>query len=168
MGVQKHYTQDTAFYEKKLKTVMVRMGATDVDYDWTRREGWVQFKYKGRAHRFDQSVEKAAANGHKMYFGTDCFAQVVLWLEALARAGDFGIYSLETILDGLPALPAPVPEYFKLLGFSHIPADAYEVIARFKEIVKTEHPDVGGTHEAFIRLQEAKKQALEYFEKEKS
>ena len=36
-----------------------------------------------------------------------------------------------------------------------------EVRARFKELVKSEHPDKGGTHEGFLNLIKARDAALE-------
>ncbi|RAZ93739.1 hypothetical protein DK853_38740, partial [Klebsiella oxytoca] len=39
---------NTATYEKKLGTVMTRLGIDKFDYDYTRRAAWVTFTYKGQ------------------------------------------------------------------------------------------------------------------------
>ena len=44
----------------------------------------------------------------KMAYGSDCFAQIVLSLEDLARMAERGIYELQTWLSGMQYLPPPV------------------------------------------------------------
>ena len=39
---------DPVTYEAKLEKVMARLGVEAYDYDWSRRECWVSFKYKGQ------------------------------------------------------------------------------------------------------------------------
>lgn len=160
---KKMYKQEPAAYERKLQTVMTRMGVgKQYKYDYGRFTAWVEFFYKGRAYRFEQSIEKAAKKGIKLCYGSDCFAQVVLWLEALARAGELGIYTLQAILEGLPALPAPLPECFRILGFSEVPLTEDEIRTQYKVMAKTAHPDAGGSAEAFSVLQAALNKALAY------
>ena len=57
----KRYNTET--YEKKLATVMTRLGIEKYNYDYTRRAAWVTFAYKGQNYRFEHSVENAAAHG---------------------------------------------------------------------------------------------------------
>lgn len=153
-------------YEAKLERVMERMGATDCNYDWTRHMAWVEFRLKGQLYRFDHSVEKAAARGFNLTYGSDVFAQLVKSLEDLARMAERGIYELQTWLEGMKFLPPPVvvPEYFKTLGFEVIPSDVEEIRARFKTLAKQAHPDGGGSDEAFITLQEASGKAIKHME----
>lgn len=167
MAQRKQYASPDA-YEAKLARVMERMGATDYNYNWDRHMAWVEFRLKGQLYRFDHSVEKAKARGFKLTYGSDIFAQLVISLEDLARMAERGIYELQTWLEGMKFLPPPVvvPEYFKALGFDGIPAGVEEVKARFKTLAKQVHPDGGGTDAAFVRLQEAARQAIEHIERD--
>jgi hypothetical protein len=168
MATKKQYAGPDA-YEAKLARVMERMGATEYNYNWDRRMAWVEFRLKGQLYRFDHSVEKAAARGFKLTYGSDVFAQLVISLEDLARMAERGIYELQTWLEGMKFLPPPVivPEYFKALGFEIIPNDVEEVRARFKTLSKKAHPDGGGSSDEFIALQEASRKAIEHLESEK-
>ena len=164
-SAKKQYASPDA-YEAKLARVMERMGATEFNYNWDRHMAWVEFRLKGLLYRFDHSVEKAKARGFKLTYGSDVFAQLVIALEDLARMGERGIYELTTWLAGMKFLPPPVviPECFKVLGFEAIPTDVEEVKARYKTLAKQVHPDAGGSEAAFIRIQEASRQAIEQME----
>lgn len=167
MGASKIYASPDK-YERKLEIVMERLGvqAEDVYYNWDRFGGFVQFRYKGQLYRFEHSVEKARAKGHNLNFGSDAFSQVVLSLEDLARMVERGIYDLSTWVAGMKFLPPPttIPECFKELGFAETPAGPEEVDERHRTLSKERHPDApGGSHEAFLRLQQAHEQALSYF-----
>lgn len=150
-------------YEAKLARVMERMGAEDYSYNWDRHMAWVEFKRKGQLFRFDHSVDKARANGFEMTYGSDVFAQLVITLEDLARMAERGIYELQTWLEGMRFLPPPVevPACLRTLGFDRVPTDPEEVKARFKTLAKQAHPDMGGSEDSFIRLQQAAKEAIE-------
>ncbi|NLT96728.1 MAG: J domain-containing protein [Christensenellaceae bacterium] len=167
MATKKQYA-GPELYEKKLARVMERMGATWYNYDWTRHMAYVEFRLKGQLYRFDHSVEKAQARGFDLTYGSDVFAQLVISLEDLARMAERGIYELTTWLEGMKFLPPPVvvPEFFRVLGFESIPASVDDIKARFKSLAKQAHPDGGGSNSAFIALQEATKQAIEYLEKQ--
>jgi hypothetical protein len=165
MATRKFYKDPPEAYEKKLHRVMSRIGSDHYDYDYGRRDAWVEFFLYGRAYRFEQNIDKARELGKNLYNGSDCFAQVVRTIEDLARAGENGIFTLQTILNGLPALPPPqvIPDYFQLLNFDRMPEDPEEVRTRFKELAKIRHPDAGGTVDAFQDLQKAFQKALEHF-----
>lgn len=165
MAATKQYASPEK-YEHKLELVMKRMGAEDCNYDFSRHGAWVEFRLKGQLYRFDHTKEKAAALGIKLNYGSDCFAQIVLSLEDLARMSERGIYELQTWLSGLKYLPPPeiVPDCLRTLGFEEVPASAEDVKARFKGLAKKAHPDAGGSQERFVALQEAAKQAIEYLE----
>ncbi len=81
-------------YEAKLERVMERLGVEKFDYDWTRRECWIEFWYRGQLYKFVHSVANAQAHGIDIQHGSDVFAQVVLSLEDLARMVERGIYDL--------------------------------------------------------------------------
>jgi len=157
------------FYERKLKSVMERLGVPqdDVYFNWDRFGGFVQFRYNGQLYRFEHSIEKAAAKGHKLKYGTDAFAQVVLSLEDLARMVERGIYDLSTWVAGMKFLPPAtvVPECFATLGFVEIPSGPEEVKERYRTLAKERHPDAGGSAEGFHRLTEASEKCLRHFEK---
>ena len=157
---------DPDHYESKLSGVMKRLGADQFDYDYSRRDCWVSFKRKGQWYRFEHSTANAKAHGIAVQFGSDCFAQVVLALEDLARMSERGIYELETWLVGLKALPPPtiVPQHFISMGFDAVPDNVEAVKAKYRELAKTLHPDAGGDQADFIALQEAYGLAVKHFE----
>lgn len=159
---------EPSLYEAKLEKVMTRLGAENWDYDWSRRECWVEFTYKGERYRFSHSIQNAKAHGVDILYGSDVFAQVVLSLEDLARMVERGIYDLPTWVAGMKLLPEAkkIPTCFVAMQFKEIPASAEEVHARYKQLVKSAHPDTGGSTEQFLMLQDAYKQAVEYFGKE--
>lgn len=163
MKTSKAYGQ-AADYERKLARVMERLGVTKHDWNWDRHGCWVTFTYKGEHYRFDHSVENAKKHGHQLRYGSDAFAQVVLTLEDLARMAERGIYDLQTWVAGLKFLPSPVelPECLRVLQFERIPTGPEEVKARFLEMAKVHHPDVGGDPEQFKRIKRAEQDALAY------
>ena len=166
MTAKKKYASPDA-YEAKLERVMERMGVESYNYNWDRFSAYVEFRRQGQLFRFDHSVDKASAKGIKLTYGSDVFAQLVITLEDLARMGERGIYELQTWLEGMKFLPPPeiLPECLKVLGFESIPAGAEEIKARYKTLAKQLHPDVGGSQEAFIAIQEAAQQAIDFMRK---
>lgn len=152
------------YYEIKLAKVMKRLGVESYDYDWSRKECWVTFVYKGQEYRFSHSLDNAQANGVDITYGSDLFAQVVLSLEDIARMVERGIYDLSTWAAGMQCLPTPkdIPECFLILGFDDIPKTAEEVKANCRKLKKVFHPDNGGSEAEFVRLMNAEKKALEY------
>lgn len=167
MATKKQYAGPDA-YEAKLERVMERFGVDEYNYNWDRHMAWVEFRLKGQLYRFDHSVEKAKARGFALTYGSDVFAQLVISLEDLARMAERGIYEIQTWLAGMKYLPPPVilPDCFKVLGYTEKPTDAEGVKARFKTLAKKAHPDGGGSHESFIRLQAAADEAIKIMEAE--
>lgn len=151
---------DASAYEAKLEKVMQRFGVEKYDYNWDRFSCWVEFWYKGQLYRFEHSIENAKVHGSNVKYGSDVFAQVVLTLEDIARMTERGIYELQTWVAGLKALPKPkdIPDCFKILGFSNIP-DSTELKSRYRQVIKTAHPDAGGTQDYFITIQTAYREA---------
>lgn len=155
---------DALHYENKLKRVMERLGVTNYTFDWGRYSTWIQFTYKGELYRFEHSVEKAQQRGLDLAFGSDCFAQLVLALEDLARMVERGIYDLSTWVVGMRYLPpaAEIPTFFQFMGFKMIPSfEQYK--ERYKELAKQLHPDNSGSPEGFKALQRVKEQAENWF-----
>lgn len=155
-------------YERKLRRVMDRLGVTDYQFNWSRSDAWVQFRYKGNLYKFEHNVGKARDSGQKLHYGSDCFAQLVLSLEDLARMVERGIYDLQVWVSGMKMLPEAVqiPGCFIRLNFTEMPAGIDEVKKRYRKQVKLVHPDVGGTEKEMIALQRAYQQALDYFKEE--
>ena len=150
-------------YEAKLRRVLERLDVKQYDWDHSRHEAWIEFRYRGQLYRFQQTVGQAQARGQKIHFGSDCFAQLVLGLEDLARLVKRGIYELGTWIVGMKALPAAVdlPACLVRLGFAERP-DREQVEARWRALVKSIHPDVGGSSADFIAMQGAYQEALEF------
>jgi hypothetical protein len=168
MPPKKQYTAGNEFYENKLARVMERLGVSDFNWNWDRYGGWVDFRYRGETYRFEHSVQKAQARGIKLNYGSDAFAQVVMALEDLARMVERGIYELSTWVAGMRFLPPPVtvPECFRQMGFTEIPAGPDDVNERYRTLAKTMHPDAGGSAEQFKQLQSAAEAAKRYFDKD--
>lgn len=157
----KRYNTET--YEKKLATVMTRLGIEKYNYDYTRRAAWVTFAYKGQNYRFEHSVENAAAHGQPLSYGSDAFCQIVLTLEDLARASNRGIYDLQTWIEGiLKSLPChvPVPGCFATLGLIQTGTTAEDVQKAFRTAaMKVDQTNSAGSEE-IRRLLEAKEECL--------
>ena len=83
-------------------------------------------------------------------------------LRMLDRTGASEI--LDRAYQGFAALP-PVggsnPGWRDVLGLGGSPLDAATIEARYRELARKAHPDAGGTHDAMVRLNEARAQALE-------
>lgn len=153
---------EPASYEAKLEKVMKRLGVEKYNYDWSRFACWIEFWVNDQFYRFEHSVENAKKHGQKIRYGSDVFAQVVLTLEDIARMTERGIYELQTWIAGLKCLPpaANVPTCFYLLGVDSSSTEE-EIKAKYKELCKKHHPDVGGSEEMFRMITEAKNEALE-------
>ena len=156
------YKRDGSYYEQKLARVMKRLRVADYTWDWSRWGCWVQFLYKGQLYRFEHSVAKAQSRGQRVHSGLDAFAQLVLALEDLARLVERGIYDLQQWIEGMRALPAPLPPWCAVLGFDSLPSSVAQVHERFRELAKQRHPDSGGTAQQFQELLRARDEALAY------
>ena len=162
----KQYAEPST-YEAKLEKVMGRLGVEKYDYDWSRRECWIEFYYKGQLYRFDHSIDNAKAHGINIQYGSDVFAQVVLSLEDLARMVERGIYDLSTWVAGMKYLPQAksVKPCFSFLQFDQTPSIG-ELKSRYRSLCKVYHPDAGGTEEQFIKLRAAYEECLRDYEEE--
>lgn len=164
--MKKQYSGDYGFFEKKLERVMERLGVEKYSYDWNNsRTGvscYVEMRYGASTYRFENSAEKSAQCGRGLSYGSDVFAAVVLSLEGLARAVEQGIFSLDMLLAGVPALPEgkPLEPCFVALGFSQVPATAEEVKTHYRRMAKVMHPDAGGDEAVFAKLRENYEECL--------
>jgi hypothetical protein len=167
---QKKIYSSSVDYDKKLRTVMAKLGVTEFNYDYGRFSTFIQFTYQGQSYRFEHDADKAKANGQKIYYGSDCFAQLVLTLEDLARMTQRGTYNFASFISGMKYLPAAssIPECLLKLGFDAIPSGTEEVKTRYRNLAKAAHPDAGGDAGHFNSLNDAYEQAIKYFEEEKT
>lgn len=163
---KKKYSGTTEDIEKKLHRVMGRLGIEKYDYNWTQSRGggscYVEMLYNGSTYRFENNARKSAECGRGLTYVSDLFAAVVYSLEGLARAVEQGIFTLDMLLTGVPALPAaePLEPCFESLGFSSRPESGQEVKTRYRQLAKVMHPDTGGSSEDMIRLQKAYEECL--------
>lgn len=163
----KKYTGSFADYEKKLKTVMERIGIGKYNYDWNRTGCFVEFLCKGRVFRFEHNLDSDYAKREKLIHVSDLFAQVVLTLEDLARASDRGLYDFSQIISGLPSLPEGVASLvpcFIAMGFSTMPQTKQDITNQYHRQAKVMHPDQGGDRDAFEILQSNYKKCLDQFQ----
>lgn len=156
-------------YEDKLVRVMARLGIEegDYNYDWSRQECWVEFRYKGELYRFSHSVKNAQEHGISLQYGSDAFAQVVLSLEDLARMVERGIYDLSTWVAGMKALPKrseSLDACFIALGFVEPPTSKEEITLHYRRLAKVYHPDAGGDSSSFDALSNNYAKCMEIFE----
>ena len=77
-----------------------------------------------------------------------------------------GIYDLSVWVAGMKQLPPAkeIPICFRIMQFSEMPKELQEVKKRYKQLVKSAHPDAGGSEEQFSQLQEAYNEAAKYYE----
>ena len=149
---------------------MARLGVEEYQYDWmqqrTGSKCWIEMRYDGRTYRFENSTEKSAKCGRNLVYASDLFAAVVYSLEGLARAIEQDIFTLDMLLEGVPALPEGVPlePYFAALGFAARPESADEVKSQYKRMAKALHPDAGGDDAAFVSLTDNYRLCLMQFE----
>jgi hypothetical protein len=158
-------------YEKKLKRVMERLGIEHYNHDWGRESAYVRFEHQGQWYSFEQSKEKSHAHDGKLELGSDCYAQIVLTLEALARATENGLYKIGAFLgDELKMLPpaVEVPACFVRLGFTEMPESEAAVDEKFRRLTRVVHPDSGGDDKEMKALIEAREQAKAYLGGEKT
>lgn len=153
--MKRQYSGSTEDFEKKLGRVMERLGVKKYQSNWSQgKDGascFVEMVCGGKAYRFENSSRKSAACKRNLSNVTDLFAEVVYSLEGLARAVEKGIFTLDMLLAGVPALPAapPLEPCFIAMGFSSMPSGEAEVKGQYKRLAKVLHPDAGGDEEAF-------------------
>ena len=160
---KRHYA-DPGEYEQKLRRVMERFGSvTGLNWNYDRHGAWVEFRRGGQYYRLEQTVQKSQASKAdvRLHFGSDCFCQIVLALEDLARLKERGIYDLQVWIAGLRALPAgdDVPACLLALGLDQVPKNLDDLEAGYREAAKRAHPDGGGTPQQWKALQKAHAEA---------
>ena len=157
--MMKQYSMTLEDAEKKLGRVMDRLGVEKYQSNWTHGKSgsscYVEMRYGASTYRFDNSTAKSAACGRNLTYVSDLFAAVVYSLEGLARAVEQGIFTLDMLLVGIPALPeaaAPLEPCFTAMGFTEMPCGVEQVKAQYRLMSKALHPDAGGDAAAFAAL----------------
>lgn len=156
----KQYSSSLEDLEKKLGRVMERLGVEKYQSNWTQGKGgsscYVEMRYGASTYRFENSTAKSAACGRGLTYVSDLFAAVVYSLEGLARAVEQGIFTLDMLLVGVPALPEstsqPLDPCFVALGFSTMPDSPEQIKEQYRRLSKVLHPDAGGDAAAFTSL----------------
>ncbi len=160
--MQKQYRRTLEDFEKKLARVMERLGV-DADHyqcDYHKSKAgcvvFVEMRYGGSVYRFENSGAKSAACGRGLTYKSDLFGEIVYSLEGLARAVEKGIFTLDMLLAGVPALPAgePLEPCFQAMGFTERPGSVEEVRAQYHRMAQVMHPDKDGNAGAFANLSE--------------
>jgi hypothetical protein len=170
MAQKKEYEKSLKEYDTLLKNALVRLGVEEADILMDRDMvdgGYVQFTYKGKAWIFERTKEIAEKHGELLKNGKAAWAQLVYGVQDLVRLEKRGVFDFTSgRVVGLRELPAPVtvPSYFSILQFTEIPSSLEELKKRYRELVKTAHPDNGGDPQRFQMLQQAYDQAIKYFE----
>ena len=158
----KQYRGTLEDFEKKLSRVMERLGVDADHYQCDYHESkagcscFVEMRYGGSTYRFENSSAKSKACGRGLIYKSDLFGDIVYSLEGLARAVEKGIFTLDMLLEGVPALPAgePLEPCFQALGFIERPKSAEEAKAQYRRMAQVMHPDKGGDAAAFAALSE--------------
>jgi hypothetical protein len=83
-------------------------------------------------------------------------------LRAIERAGASQV--LEQVFTGLRALPAHITvarPWREVLGVAASATPTPEIVeSRFRELARSRHPDNGGSHDQFVELESARRDAL--------
>lgn len=75
-------------------------------------------------------------------------------VEAIRGQERWGVGTIEQAFTGYVALPEPAKDWWIVLGVSQL-AGFVETERAYRNLVKQAHPDAGGSHEEFLRVQGA-------------
>lgn len=129
-----------------------------------RNDGWPR---SGQAQPRDPGVAVYFHyNGKPVCLACDQWTTVEdnLWavgltLEAMRGIDRWGAAQLEATFTGYAALPAP-EQWWTVLGVPPT-ADADTIRTAYRALARQHHPDAGGSHETFVRIQTAYDQAMQ-------
>jgi hypothetical protein len=151
---------------ERLSGELARLGATsellssnlDVRLDGLPRSGQAEPDDRGVAVWFWLKKKPLCLACDKWDRVADNVAAIAQHIDALRRIDRYGVGSIEQAFAGYVALPASATEWWVILGVPpHATLD--EVNRRFKELARTNHPDVGGNVDEFQRISEARRAA---------
>lgn len=87
----------------------------------------------------------------------DNLAAIAGHIEAIRACDRYGVGTLEQAFAGYAALPANTAHNWRaVFGLGDDVRDLARVDERYRELARTAHPDVGGSHDAMARLSEAR------------
>jgi hypothetical protein len=152
----------------RLSGELARLGATsellstdlDVRIDGLPRSGQAEPADVGAAVWFWLKKKPLCLACDKWDRVADNIAALANHIDALRRIERYGVGSIEQAFAGYVALPAKASDWWVILGVSPN-ATIDEVNSRFKELARTNHPDVGGNVDEFQRISAARRAAAE-------
>lgn len=92
----------------------------------------------------------------------DNIAAIAAHIEALRAIERYGVGTLEQAFAGYAALPPAADAWWLVFNLPQS-SSLDQVEARFRELARTAHPDVGGTHNEMARLTAAREAAKKSF-----
>lgn len=87
-------------------------------------------------------------------------------IRALERSGASQVFDRAQESFKAAALPVGLPWWCSTLGIDFPPESVGQVEIAYKTRAKIDHPDVGGSHEAFVKLGEAREEAIKWLLKQ--
>jgi hypothetical protein len=79
-------------------------------------------------------------------------------ISAIRGQARYGVGTIDQAFQGYAALPAPAVDWWAVLGVSR-GADIETIAEAYHQAAKRTHPDAGGDHDAFLKVQAAFDQA---------
>ena len=161
------YSTDTKLALRKLENAITRMGAGDVNYNYTNSRtdstAWVEFTYKGSKYRFEYSRSKAEYFGINIPNAKDILIVLINGITDLARLAERGVFDFGQLVQGFKAIEfIEVPQFALFMRFQTVPRNFVEVKTRYNELVKgAMRPE--SNREDFEKLQQAYGLAKQYF-----
>lgn len=144
-------------YKQRLPVIMQRLGATEFSCDYTSSGAWVSFSYQGQVFR----LEYGAANGQPASSGAEILCKIIQMLDNLPLDSKPGILDLQSWVEGCLELPwpEPLPDCFRELGFTSLPAVGDEVDEAFAHTAMS-----AGSSVEYCRLQAVRNACLDYLD----
>lgn len=102
--------------------------------------------------------------GVQLVFACDAYGLVeqnlqaiAMHLEAMRGMERWGVGTLDQAFAGYQALPETAGEdpWFKVLGLEDAPRSTSDLQEAYRAAARRAHPDTGGSHDAFVRVQRA-------------
>lgn len=159
----RRYSGSPDFYKKKLNKNMDELGLKK-DHWILRYDPWEGARLDFITPKGFRKTLQRMIDNQTIHYGSDCIAQIALAMERFSWLKREGIFDLDTLVAGLPGLPAPIPEWCRVMGLNNIPESRDEMQEQYRFMARKLHPDAGGTVESFKQLQKAKVEAEKYFE----
>lgn len=92
----------------------------------------------------------------KWWSAAENMAAIAGHIEAIRAVDRYGVGTLEQAFAGYAALPAQAASWFVVLEFDTPPRSWETVEARYLDLVKKHHPDIGGNEETMAKINAAR------------